>query len=166
MRKAVTAILALMFLAGCATTYTKKSLLGGYSDTKIQEDIFKVTFKGNAYTDTERTEDFTLLRCAEITLENGYNYFIVLGGGTDVKTGTVYTPPTAQTTGFVSGGVYHGHTSYFGGGVSAYHKPTSACMIKCFKERPEDLNVIVLDATQVRDNIKAKYKIENKENRP
>ena len=38
-------------------------------------------FKGNGYTSKDKTFDFALLRSAELTLENGYRYFVVVGEG-------------------------------------------------------------------------------------
>ncbi len=70
-------LLILLLLTGCATTYSKHSYEGGYSEMKIQEHLFKVTFEGNMYTSSRQTEDFGLLRCADVTLEKGYNYFII-----------------------------------------------------------------------------------------
>jgi hypothetical protein len=39
-----------------------------------------LTFKGNGYTSRERATDFNLLRCAEVCLENGYKYFVIVDG--------------------------------------------------------------------------------------
>lgn len=133
---------------------------GGYSDMKIQDDVFNISFSGNTHTSTERAGAFTLLRCAEVTLKNGYNYFTILSGGTNIKQGAYTTPVRSHTTGSFFGDTYTGHTTYSGGQTFITEKPESNCIIQCFKEKPEDTNIMVLDAKQVRDNIKAKYKIE------
>jgi len=153
------AILICFFLCGCVTTYTpvSKSLLGGYSDMKIQDDIFSISFRGNAYTSMERAGAFTLLRCAEVTLENGYNYFTILSGGTNAEWSAYTTPVRSYTTGASFGNTYTDQTSYSGGQTFVIRKPKSGCIIQCFREKQE--NIMVLDAKQVRDNIKAKYKI-------
>jgi hypothetical protein len=41
----------LILLAGCATPYGPKSLMGGYTDFTVSADTFGVTVDGNAYTD-------------------------------------------------------------------------------------------------------------------
>ena len=38
-----------MLVCGCATGYQRQTWTGGYSNLKIQDDIFKVRFKGNGY---------------------------------------------------------------------------------------------------------------------
>lgn len=68
----------LVVMASCATPYQQKAFSGGYSDVKLNDNIFNVTFKGNSSTSLERAVDFSMLRSAEITLENGYKYFSVI----------------------------------------------------------------------------------------
>lgn len=154
----VMAVLLCLLLIGCATNYSQKSFWrGGYSDMKIQDDIFSIVFSGNAYISTERSGAFALLRCAEVTLENGYNYFTLLSGGTRAKQGAYTTPVQSHTTGYFTGNMYSGQTSYSGGQTIFFEKPESSCLIQCFKEKPE--GIMVLDAKQVRDNIKMQYNL-------
>lgn len=72
-------------LVGCATAYKPKGLNGGYSDIALGEDIYKVTFYGNRYTSAEQVENLLLKRCAEITLNNDYRYFVILDSKLDVE---------------------------------------------------------------------------------
>ena len=65
-------ILSAFLLSGCATAYQPKGFTGGFSETQLDESVFQVSFRGNAYTSSERAADFTLLRSAELTIENGY----------------------------------------------------------------------------------------------
>lgn len=149
-----------LLLAGCATTYSKEGLFsGGYDEMKIQDNIFRVSFRGNAYTSSQRAEDFGLLRCAEVTIENGYNYFAIIKEEATVKTSTYTTPAQAETHGAVYGNTYSTKTYYSGGETYTYHKPRVGIMIECFKEKPENLQGIVYDAEQVKTNIKSKYEI-------
>lgn len=146
-----------LFLTGCASTYGPESLLsGGYTESLIQDNIFRVNFKGKASDSIGRVNDFALLRSAEITIQNGYSYFIVIEGGTTIKTGVVSTPAHINmATGMIEGG----H-------VSSYSKPNASIVIQCYKEKPENVSGIIYDATQVRSNIKSQYKINNKDNAP
>ncbi|MCY4362884.1 MAG: hypothetical protein OXE42_11985 [Gammaproteobacteria bacterium] len=75
--------LVILLLAGCATSYQPKGLTGGFSEIQIAEGTYQITFEGNAYTDKRKTIDFTLLRSAEITLENGYRYFVITDSGAE-----------------------------------------------------------------------------------
>lgn len=67
-------------LAACATTQTQyepaeKRGAYGYTDTQLTERRYRVTFTGNSTTPKETVQDYMLLRAAEITLENGYDWF-------------------------------------------------------------------------------------------
>ena len=156
-------VLLCVGLAGCATGYHARGFTGGFSYMKLQDNIFKVTFKGNGYSSMERAGDFALLRSAELSPQNGYKYFIVLETNSYVKTATITTPVTAQTTGTVNmygdTGSYSGTTSYYGGETYHIHKPTTNMTIECFQEKPANVNGMVYDAEQIRTNLKNAYDI-------
>jgi hypothetical protein len=70
---------AVALLTGCATTYKpQQGFSAGYSDTRLDINVFRVAFRSNAYTSAERAEDLALLRSAEITLQNGFTHFMYL----------------------------------------------------------------------------------------
>lgn len=72
----------LCFIAGllssCATSYQTVGFTGGYSETQLAPDIFRVVFRGNGYTSRQRSQDFAMLRAAELVLTNKFTYFAVL----------------------------------------------------------------------------------------
>lgn len=68
-----------LLLAGCSTSYHQKGFFGdGYSDYRVNQDKFAVTFRGNEFTDSEDVRRFALVRAAELTLQNGFRYFKIL----------------------------------------------------------------------------------------
>lgn len=73
----ISKILSLLLLISCSTPYQPKGALGGYSSEKIGANTYMVEFKGNQHTSTLKTFEYLERRCAEITIENGYDYFIV-----------------------------------------------------------------------------------------
>ena len=80
-REIILWVTAALVLTGCAVNpvYRKQGFqTHGYKDTKIQDDIFSITFKGKVNTREKDATRYALLRCAEVTLENGYTYFAVL----------------------------------------------------------------------------------------
>lgn len=77
MNKKFILILALM-ISACSTSYKGEGLMGGYSDIRIDENVFVVTFKGNTHTDDEKAVDYTLLRSAELALKNDFKYFVIV----------------------------------------------------------------------------------------
>jgi hypothetical protein len=70
-------------LLGCfhPTPYKRQSgELGsaGYFDKKLTKDIYHVWADVNEFTVAGAASQFTLRRSAELTLENGFRYFVVL----------------------------------------------------------------------------------------
>lgn len=81
MKKEVTRsliIFALLVLVNCATTYGPKKLAGGYSEEKINDLVFQVTFEGNQYSTVDQIRTYLTYRCAEVTLENGFTHFMII----------------------------------------------------------------------------------------
>jgi len=103
MKRALLTCLVIGFLAlvGCATSYQAAGLSGGYSDVRIDANTFRVDFHGNAYTSRQTVETYLLRRCAELTAQAGYDYFIVMGANTEAWQSTHTTPSSynATTTG-------------------------------------------------------------------
>jgi hypothetical protein len=53
-------------------------MLGGYSDEKILGNLYRVEFKGNQHSKPEKVQNYLMYRCAELTQEMGYNYFMIV----------------------------------------------------------------------------------------
>jgi hypothetical protein len=82
------AILAALTLAACATAvgtaYAPAGKNGyGYSDTRIEEGRYRITFAGDGATAPDVVEDYALLRAAELALAGGYDWFRVVGRAVD-----------------------------------------------------------------------------------
>lgn len=153
-------LILFLVLTGCATPYQKNGLSGGYSETQLSENVFKVHFRGNGYTRGERAEDFALMRSAEIAIEHGYAYFIIVDSAGDVEHSTYTTPVSSYTTANATavGNTAYGNarTQYYGGQTMHISKPSAKNTIICFKEKPTD-QPMVYDAIFVRDSIRNKY---------
>jgi len=70
-------LLLSILLFSCSTPYQPKGILGGYSFIETEENIFRVEFKGNQHTIAKTVFNYLERKCAEITIENGFDYFIV-----------------------------------------------------------------------------------------
>jgi hypothetical protein len=81
-------------LIGCSTPYQGQGLRGGYSDTRIDSNTVLVSFKGNGYTGHEKVETYLLRRCAEVTLADGYDYFVIVDQNDEAVHGSIETPGT------------------------------------------------------------------------
>jgi hypothetical protein len=86
------AFLSFLALASCATDYQPQSFTGGFSDYMTAPDEAVVTFHGNDYTSAERVVMMTFLRCADVTLEHGYRYFVGISM-VDLSTHSSFTTP-------------------------------------------------------------------------
>ena len=100
------------------------------------------------------------MRSAEVTILNGFNYFIIVDSVRYSKTGAFTTPTTSQTTASVYG---YGNYAYgraknttTGGQTYIYSKPRVINSIECFIEKPET-DALVYDAPFIVKSIKGKY---------
>ncbi|MFZ5747348.1 MAG: CC0125/CC1285 family lipoprotein [Pseudomonadota bacterium] len=81
-------------LASCATPTPYGPATGtgsyrtGYSDEQIEADRFRISFAGNSLTSRETVERYLLFRAAELTVQNGYDYFILTSRDTEKKSET------------------------------------------------------------------------------
>ena len=92
---------AMLAVAGCATETAYRPATGsgferaGYSDRMIEPNRFMVSFAGNSYTSRDTVERYLLYRSAELTVQQGYDYFILSDRNTDRRTRTYATPSFA-----------------------------------------------------------------------
>ncbi len=67
-------------LSGCVTApvYSQKveGASTGYTDERLAQNRFRVTYSGSASTKREAVEDFLLFRAAQVTLEAGSSWFV------------------------------------------------------------------------------------------
>src|SRR5438445_5231479 len=50
---------------------------GGYSDVRVRGNKAIVRYDGGVFTSQLKVENYVLYRCARITIDSGYDYFIV-----------------------------------------------------------------------------------------
>lgn len=115
---AAAAALAALALAACATptVYGPANPASahsvGYSEYRIENNRYRVTFQGGAGAPERLVADYALYRAAEITLRDGYDWFQVadrFGGPTSMDSGSSMSVGT--------GGGSFGRHSSFGVGV-------------------------------------------------
>ena len=116
-RLVVAGMLALS-LAACAadpTPYQPAANGYGYTQQQIESNRYRITFAGNGSTPLDTVRNYMLYRAAEVTLESGHDYFVVVDQNTESTTtyrGTG-SSPFGFGTGFRGGGG-------FGVGVSTF----------------------------------------------
>jgi hypothetical protein len=103
-------------VASCATPTPYQPAVGvgqyraGYSDQQIEGDRFQVSFSGNSLTSRETVERYLLYRAAELTVQRGFDNFILVSRDTET------TSRTYIDRGFSGGG--------WGGGSFGYWRPS------------------------------------------
>ncbi|MBX3663813.1 MAG: hypothetical protein KF804_15285 [Burkholderiales bacterium] len=105
-------------VSGCVTPYQKDSpwnaVVGGYSDYRLDENTFVVSFRGGNPTPTANLGPYLLYRCAEVTAEAGFEYFQIVGQSSDQKVGTTVLPGYSTTHGSATGYVTGNTVQAFG----------------------------------------------------
>jgi hypothetical protein len=93
------ALVSMLGVTACATTppsFTpyQAAVPGkfGFSEQRIEATRYRIIFEGNSRTTRQRVEDSLLLRAANVTLENGYDWFQIVNRATDPKTYQMRSP--------------------------------------------------------------------------
>ncbi len=139
-------LLAVLFSVGCATAYQPAGFTGGYTESRLGPDAFTVWFQGNRYTAASRVSDFTMLRAAELTLESGYRYFVLLG-----ETDRTSRHRSLNTT-------YNGSTG-FNTTENVSIKPGQEVRVQCLTDKPKG-GTYAYDAQFISNEMRRKYGLE------
>jgi hypothetical protein len=125
-KKSAALALGLILAAGltaCATPtpyqprIAGKSSSGGYAETRIEGDRWRVTFSGNSLTSRETVESYLLFRAAELTLQQGFDGFSIADRVTDRHTRTYVDPDPFYNPWYGPGfGYWRPYWRYYGGG--------------------------------------------------
>lgn len=177
MRAPILTALLVLGIAGCATPYKPNGLGGGYEDVQLAADTYRVSARGNGYTDPQRVHDIVLLRSSEIALSRGYQYFTIVQSADGVRTSSFVTPGSMQTntTGFATGSgmaTASGNTAFasgtaFGSSTSnttftppmvhMINRPNTEIMIKLIAD-PSQVQGQVYDANLISASLGPKLK--------
>lgn len=90
------ALVAAAVLAACATTTPYQPARNGgygYSETRIESNRYTLTFSGNSVTERDMVEASLLYRAAELTVQSGYDHFLVTTRAVDPSRQIFTTPP-------------------------------------------------------------------------
>jgi hypothetical protein len=119
---AIAASLVLAGLLSACTTATPyqpnirgQKVSGGYSESRIEANRFRVNFAGNTLTSRETVEGYLLFRAAELTLAQGYDWFSIADRSTDRQTRTYVDPDPFYRPWYGPGfGYWRPHWRYYG----------------------------------------------------
>jgi hypothetical protein len=126
-RLAGAGVLALLLaLGGCAanpTPYQPATDGYGFTQQQLEGDRYRVTFAGNSATNLDTVRNYMLYRAAEVTVESGHDYFVVVDQNTQSSTtyrGTGSTPFGFGTGWRDGGGIGVGFSSFNAYPIDSY----------------------------------------------
>ena len=146
-----------ILITGCATAYQSQGMSGGFSETQLDTNVYTIRFNGNGYTAPSRAADFALLRSAELTLLNGYKYFLIIDRNSYIKQTQGSIPIQNYESGTISG---PGGTARYSGYTTSYqnytfNKPRAENTIVMLRERPTDS--VSYNAQIINNSLTSKY---------
>lgn len=86
------ALLSVAIIAACSSATAYRPAMDsryGYTEQQIESDRWKVQFSGNSLTKRQTVELYLLYRLAELTDQNGFDYFKVVTRETDERKRTI-----------------------------------------------------------------------------
>ncbi len=152
------AFLLACVLAGCATATPYQPMQNnvGYADQQLESNRYRVSFAGNSSTKRETVENYVLYRTAEVTLDKGYDYFVLS------STSTEREPERSGGITFGIGGYGFGSRSGVGIGIGTgtstdsryreYQGQADALLMR--GKKPAD-NPAAYDAREVKENLES-----------
>lgn len=153
----------LLGLGGCATTPVYQAANGsnfGYLDQKIEDDHYRISYNGDASTPRATVENFLLYRMSEVTLEQGFDYFIVIDSDTECHTKYIETvdgEPCHYYRPYGAAFPYHGYGYICDSTTRTYESKRyeAVAFISLFNgEKPSD-NAFAFDARTVASNLES-----------
>lgn len=121
---AILASIALAGLVAACTTATPyqpniagQKVSGGFSEMRVEENRYRVTFSGNSLTSRQTVEGYLLYRAAELTVEQGFDWFAIVDRNTDVDRRTYVDSDPFFSPWYGPGyGYWRPSWRYYGGG--------------------------------------------------
>jgi hypothetical protein len=128
MKRALLAVAAALTLTACETatpyqpvTAHNDMARGGYSEQQIEENRWRVEFEGNSLTSRQTVERYLLFRAAQLTVNQGFDWFQAVDRHTNRQT-DYYSDPDPFFGGW--GGPYWGfYRRGFGWGYGYWGDP-------------------------------------------
>ena len=146
---------AILSLAGCSTEYGAMGFTGGVAAAPITNDVYRISARGNGFTDTTTVQDYVLLKAAETALGAGKTSFTILGGQ-DATTNAVGQTAGTMNSSVIGNSIY---TTYNPGLTYNIVKPGGDVNIRVWSPGPnEAVPPNTFNAQQVFDNINPRVK--------
>ena len=160
MRTRMLCLLLPLALAACATTtpYQPSTKGLGYTEQRLETNRYRVAFTGSSATTPETVQNYLMYRAAEITLQNGYDYFVVAGQSRSTQAAVSGARPSVGVgigggSGGFGSGVSIGLGTVLGGGNQ--ENQTAQADIVLYKGTKPAGELGALDAREIKANLEA-----------
>ncbi len=143
-------------LAACATATPYQPIHDGqgYAEQRIESNRYKVRFSGNSLTPRQTVENYLLYRSAEVTLQNGFDYFVLADSNTESE--TRYSQTFSGGFGSYFWRPYYGSGIGLSSGTAIPRTEYEAqANILVFKGAKPATDVKAFDAREVKSNLEA-----------
>lgn len=155
---------AMAALSACATTPTYSPAVrqgaAGYSEQRIESNRYTVTYRAGSSASAQLLEDYALLRAADVTLQNGREWFWV--DHRSIDQGTSRSEGPSMGVG-IGGGSWGGHSGVSGGvslnfpiGRGGGPQASAATLEIRFGEGPKPDDANAYDARETSANLRAR----------
>lgn len=101
----IAALAAVLTACATATPYQPLQNGYGYTDQQLEKNRYRVTFVGNSETPRRTVENYLLYRAARITINHGYDYFVIVNQNTERFTHYINT--------YQGAGGYYAYNPFF-----------------------------------------------------
>ncbi len=119
--------------AACSTSYGELNAYGGVQALPVSSDVYRVSGRGNGFTDPTTIQDYVLLKAAETTIAKGGTHFTILDNRDATSRSTQQGAGTFQSWG---GGI----VTYSPGANYSFVYPGEDLMVRVW--RPSEGQVI------------------------
>lgn len=155
-------ICGLSILSGCATSYKQETLTGGFSETELSPNYFRIAFKGNGFTSSEKVSDYALLRASELMIQRNCKNFQILSNNQRIKSEYLVSPQTSTTnaSAYMYGNYINGRatTTTHGGNIQAVERATTNLDVQCVNAEANPI-LGIFDSQFINNALKTKYRI-------
>lgn len=145
MKKLIIQLLIFTNLVSCSTQYKKLDNKYGYSDEKLNDELYQITFKANSRTSDELVHRYFLRRSAEVALQNQYQFFTVVESEDITQHTTVTSAGAPLTKARLTTYTYSGDTRYKPTEYKTIQNHTMTGKIQLFKEGEQPMNALKVE---------------------
>ena len=147
-------LVAMLLLSGCGTLGRLNGgeilvSAGDFTEEQLGPNLFRITFRGNVALNDAAASDLSLLRSAEVIVNNGYSYFVIMipAPGTDAS------PDEGRSYVFATSPTLIRGTGQYGKFAIA------VSLVQGFKDRLSTTRGKVYDAEQLIATLREKYRV-------